>query len=127
MPPAAEKGSARARARALLGGGARGLCACAGGRRRSGLGSGRDGGRERTGRRTVADEVRHGARRALRVVPQGDAGASGRAALPAVGAGGLHAGGLPSQGALPAARELPQQQAQRPQRVSAPWVLLPPP
>lgn len=79
-----------------------------------------NGGREEgTGRRTVADEVQYGAPGALRVVPPRDAGAGGRAALPALGVGSLHAGGLPPQGDLPAARELPQQQAQRPQRVSA--------
>ena len=71
----------------------------------------------------MADEVGHGASGVLREVPPGDVGASGGAALPALGAGGLHAGGFPPQGALPAARELPQQQAQRPQRVSASRVL----
>ena len=83
---------------------------------------GQDGGREGARRRTVADEVGHGAPGALRVGPPGDAGAIGSAEIPALGSGGLYAGGLPPQGALPAARELSQQQAQRPQRVSAPRV-----
>ena len=92
-------------------------------RPKAGPDEGRDGGREGARRRTVADEVRHGAPGALRVGPTGDAGAIGSAAIPALGSGGLYAGGLPPQGALSAARELSQQQAQRPQRVSAPRVL----
>lgn len=83
-------------------------------------GEGQDGGREGSGRRTVAEKVRHGAPGALRVVSPRDAGEGGGEAQPALGAGGCDAGGLGPQGAVPAARVLPQQQAQRPQRVSAP-------
>lgn len=88
----------------------------------AGRDEGRDGGREGTGRRTVAEEVGHGAPGALRVGPQGNTGAGGCAAVPALGPGSFHAGGVPPQGTLTAARELSQQQTQRPQRVSVPRV-----